>query len=112
MGAVFNGTVRLFRRNCDNPRRVRSPGGDKLLPGEEVAMKSGSRDVALHWVDVYAELSGFKAGLMDELVKQRLRVERDGQSEVESDKVMFKREADRLARRLRFWESEVSRLDR
>jgi len=87
-----------------------SADGDKLLPGEAAAIASGRRQDAKHWVDVYRELFGFKSALMEELYKQRGRVDPDGQSEVRDDESIFQREAARLERRLRFWENELTRL--
>lgn len=85
--------------------------GDKLLPGEAAAVASGRRQDAKHWVDVYRELFDFKSALMHELNQQRGRVDPDGQSEVRNDESIFQREAARLERRLRFWESVLTRLE-
>jgi hypothetical protein len=82
--------------------------GDKLLPGEAAAITSGDRRDAEHWVKVYSELFGFKTALMRELAAQRGRVDPDGQTEVQADEQIFKREADRLERRLLFWQDRVS----
>ncbi len=86
------------------------PGADKLLPGEAASVSSGHLADATHWVEVYAELLGFKQALMTTLAEQAGSVVSDGQSEVASDRTMFKREADRLSRRLTFWRQEVERL--
>jgi hypothetical protein len=87
------------------------PGqGDKLLPGEAAAITSGDRLDVEHWVKVYSELFGFKTALMRELTAQRGRVDPDGQPEVQADEQIFKREADRLERRLLFWQDRASKV--
>ena len=91
-------------------RRERGPDGDQLLPGEASSVGSGRRDDAEHWLSVYEELYGFKQKLIAVLGQQVGSVERDGRPEVDRDATMFRREADRLARRVEFWKGEAKRL--
>ncbi len=86
------------------------PGADQLLPGEAASVGSGRRDDAVHWLRVYEELCGFKQKLLAVLGEQASSVERDGWAEVDRDATMFRREADRLARRVEFWRGEAKRL--
>jgi len=82
---------------------------DRLLPGERSAMRSDDIRDAEVWMRVYAELAGFKHALLAQIADQRTAVESRGQAEVDNDTELLEREAERLRRRLRFWESELAR---
>ena|SRR5689334_14710464 len=82
---------------------------DRLLPGERSAMRSNDTRDAKIWMRVYAELAGFKHALLAQIADQRRAVESRGQAEVDNDTELLEREAERLRRRLRFWESELAR---
>jgi hypothetical protein len=88
---------------------IKDPGEDRLLPGEATSIHSGNATDARVWVRVYAELSGFKDVLLAQVDEQRRAVEHPGQPEVENDKRLLEREADRLRRRLEFWQDELER---
>ena len=82
---------------------------DTLLPGEAGDVESESLEDARTWREVYEELFLFKQQMLATLLKQRETVQDLGQHEVVNDEVLLTREADRLARRLEFWQREVRR---
>jgi hypothetical protein len=85
---------------------------DSLLPGEQDALHSRFWDDAKIWYDVYEELSHFKHHLLAALVEQRNGVRQEGRHEVQNDKILLTREADRLSRRLEFWQEELRKRTR
>ena len=72
-------------------------------------MSSGNREDVQHWVTVYAELVDFKDKLLDEVHEQRTHVTDEGETELQSDEEMLKKEAARLKRRLKYWQSESAK---
>ncbi len=88
------------------------PGQDTLLPGEATSIGSDRLDDARHWVAVYSELCGFKQGLLATVADQAGSVSAEGKAEVDRDSRMLTQEAERLSRRLEFWQGEVSRLSK
>lgn len=86
-----------------------SGNGDKLLPGESTSISSGNSSDAAHWIDVYAELVGFKETLLERLTEQRRKVKDEGQAELDADESLLRPEAARLRRRLDFWRHELGR---
>ncbi len=82
---------------------------DRLLPGEEAALSSGYVDDARSWAETYAELFAFKQSLLATLSEQRDNVRRQGLDEVQNDEILLTREADRLGRRLEYWQRELER---
>jgi len=91
---------------------VDDSGYDKLLPGESSSLHSAHLEDVTHWLKVYTELCNFKEKLLRDIVKQREKVSDAGRIEVESDEVMLQREADRLMRRLRFWQNRLEEIKR
>jgi len=87
-------------------------GYDKLLPGESTAAHSADVEDVRHWLKVYTELCEFKEKLLRDVAKQREKVSGEGRIEVENDEVMLQREADRLMRRLRFWQNRIDEIKR
>jgi hypothetical protein len=85
-----------------------SAGSDRLLPGEQTSMSSGNLEDVKHWVTVYAELVDFKDSLLEEVEGQQARVSDEGQTELENDRRLLQAEADRLKRRLEFWNRMLS----
>ena len=85
---------------------------DSLLPGEQNALHSAFREDAQTWYDVYEELFRFKQHLQATLVEQRDNVRQEGLHEVQNDKILLAREADRLSRRLEFWQEEIRKRTR
>ena len=85
---------------------------DSLLPGEQNALHSPFWDDAKTWYDVYEELFRVKQDLLATLVEQRDTVRQEGRHEVQNDKILLTREADRLSRRLEFWQEEVRKRTR
>ena len=85
---------------------------DTLLPGELHAAVSDYLEDARTWHEVYEELFLFKQQVLATLLKQRETVQELGQHEVQNDEILLTREADRLARRLEFWQGEVERRSR
>ena len=88
-------------------REVTDP--DTLLPGEERDLRSDFVEDARTWHGVYEELFLFKQQLLATLLEQRGSVQERGQHEVQNDEILLTREAERLARRLEFWQQEVRR---
>lgn len=88
-------------------REVTDP--DTLLPGEERAIRTDHLDDARVWLATYEELFAFKQRLLGTLLAQRDTVQAEGLHEVQNDEILLTREADRLARRLEFWQSEFAR---
>lgn len=82
-------------------------GYDKLLPGEASAVHSGHLEDVTHWLKVYTELCNFKEKLLRDVANQREKVSDVGRVEVENDELILQREADRLMRRLRFWQNRL-----
>lgn len=80
---------------------------DSLLPGEAAAMRSRHRDDAQHWLAVYEELFAFKQALLATLEDQRGRVRQEGVHEVQNDEIVLTREAERLSRRLEYWQQQL-----
>ena len=97
-GAPYGGVV------ADEAHDV---GCDKLLPGEATSVHSGDVDDVTHWLKVYAELCHFKEKLLRDIAAQREKVSDVGRVEVDNDEAMLQREADRLLRRLRFWQNRL-----
>jgi hypothetical protein len=91
----------------DDPDEPRDPSEDDLLPGEPSG--SGSVEQMRHWIDVYRELLSAKRTLMEEIIEQRRQVEPPAKVELDNDRKLIQREADRLARRLQYWEQELRR---
>ncbi len=82
---------------------------DALLPGERTAVESSYLDDAVVWLHTYEELFAFKQALLATLLEQRRRVQAQGLHEVQNDEILLTREADRLSRRLEFWQKEIGR---
>ena len=82
---------------------------DTLLPGELHATDSDYLEDARVWHEVYEELFLFKQQVLATLLRQRETVQELGQHEVQNDEILLTREADRLARRLEFWQGEIRR---
>jgi hypothetical protein len=82
-------------------------GYDKLLPGEAADVDSKQVDDVTHWLQVYTELCNFKEKLLRDIADQREKVSGVGKLEVDSDHLLLQREADRLMRRLRFWQNRL-----
>lgn len=77
---------------------------DRLLPGEDVT--TTYPEDATHWATVYAELLDFKRSLLAVTEAKLLTMQGIARSEVEeTDLKILLAEAERLERRLRFWES-------
>ena len=94
---------------CVGESGIKDPGEDRLLPGEGTSLHSGEAADARLWVRVYAELSGFKEVLLAQVAEQRRAVEGPGQPEIDNDQRLLEREADRLRRRLEFWQDQLER---
>ena len=77
---------------------------DVLLPGEAQSMINPSRRDIDHWVGVYTELCQFKEAILGHLIEQRQNVHMQGRIEVDHDDMVFRREYDRLRRRLDYWQ--------
>jgi hypothetical protein len=83
---------------------------DRLLPGEDES--SVHPDDALHWKKVYAELLEFKRSLLTVTEVRLITMEGAARAEVEeTDLKVLLAEAERLERRLHYWEarSDASR---
>ncbi len=77
---------------------------DRLLPGEDE--RSVHPDDALHWRKVYAELLEFKRSLLTVTEVRLVTMEGAARTEVEeTDLKVLLAEAERLERRLRYWEA-------
>jgi hypothetical protein len=74
----------------------------RLLPGEDP--KTGHPDDALHWAQVYRELTEFKNRAMDRIVIDAVGLGDVARQEIEStDLVVLRAERDRFQRRAEFW---------
>jgi sulfur carrier protein len=74
----------------------------RLLPGEDV--KAGHPDDALHWAQVYRELTEFKNRAMDRIVIDAVGLGDVARKEIEAtDLVVLRAERDRFQRRAEFW---------
>ena len=80
---------------------------DTLLPGEPSAIESRFVEDAESWREVYQELFLFKQQLLSTLLEQRDKVQGRGRHEVQNGGIVLTRQADRLARRLEFWQREA-----
>jgi hypothetical protein len=77
---------------------------DRLLPGEDEG--SVHPDDARHWTKVYAELVEFKRSLLTVAEVRLVTMEGAARAEVEeTDLKVLLAEAERLERRLRYWEA-------
>lgn len=85
----------------------KDPGEERLLPGERQSLSSGNLEDIRLWAAVYGELYGFKEKLLQEVADQRDRIESPGKPELDNDRVLLEREAERLKRRLQFWEEKL-----
>lgn len=85
---------------------------DALLPGEQNGIRSTFWEDAQMWLEVYEELFKYKQDLLATLVEQRDRIRTEGQHEIQNDEILLTREADRLSRRLEFWQTETRRRPR
>jgi hypothetical protein len=75
---------------------------NRLLPGEDPA--AGHPDDALHWAQVYRELTEFKNRAIDRIVIDAVGLGDVARKEVETtDLVLLRAERDRLVRRSEFW---------
>jgi hypothetical protein len=96
-------------------RRARKAGeaatnGDRLLPGEDPA-RADATDATV-WVDVYSELLTFKQELL-RLISARIAEMRHDSARreaEETDAVVVRAEAERLAGRLGFWRGRLEEL--
>jgi hypothetical protein len=82
---------------------------DRLLPGEDEA--TTHLDDAGHWLKVYTELYDFKRSLLNVAEARVVTMEGAARTEVEeTDLLILIAEAERLERRLRFWDSRYEAL--
>jgi hypothetical protein len=80
---------------------------DRLLPGEDES--SLHPDDARHWAKVYTELVEFKRSLLTVTEVRLVTMEGPARAEVEeTDLKILLSEAERLERRLHYWEARVA----
>jgi len=84
--------------------------GDRLLPGEDPDRADAA--AAASWVDVYSELLAFKQELLNVTLGRLAEMRQDpARREVEqTDAVVVRAEAERLAGRLGFWRKRLEEL--
>jgi hypothetical protein len=82
--------------------------GERLLAGEDP--NTPYREDAMHWVDVYAELVGFKNDLLERLSQDRKLLSDAARVELERDENLLRVELERLKLRLGFWETRREEL--
>jgi hypothetical protein len=81
----------------------------RLLPGEDPA--AAHPDDALHWAQVYRELSEFKNRAIDRIVIDAVGLGDVARHEVEAtDLVVLRAERVRLLRRAEFWRDRYRKL--
>jgi hypothetical protein len=81
----------------------------RLLPGEDPAALHP--DDALHWVQVYRELTEFKNRAMDRIAIDAVGLVDAARQEIEStDLVVLGAERDRFQRRAEFWRDRYREL--
>jgi hypothetical protein len=81
----------------------------RLLPGEDPA--AGHPDDALHWAQVYRELTEFKNRTIDRIVIDAVGLGDVARQEVEAtDLVVLRAERDRFLRRAEFWRDRYREL--
>jgi hypothetical protein len=88
------------------PRREKAAqdevDANRLLPGEDP--EAGHPDDALHWAQVYRELTEFKNRTIDHLVLEAVRLGEVARHEIETtDLIVLKAERDRFQKRASFW---------
>ncbi|MBO0681580.1 MAG: hypothetical protein J2P45_00360 [Candidatus Dormibacteraeota bacterium] len=83
---------------------------DRLLPGEDPE-RADAHDAA-QWVEVYAELLLFKQEMLQVLSArtEKMKFDRARQEVEETDAVVLRAEAERLARRLGYWRRRLDEL--
>ena len=82
---------------------------NRLLPGEDPA--AAHPDDALHWAQVYRELTEFKNRAIDRIVIDAVGLGDVARHEVEmTDLVVLRAERDRLVRRSEFWRDRYRKL--
>jgi hypothetical protein len=81
----------------------------RLLPGEDPA--ATHPDDAVHWAQVYRELTEFKNRAMDRIVIDAVGLGDVARREVEStDLVVLRAERDRFQKRAEFWRDRYRKL--
>jgi hypothetical protein len=82
---------------------------DRLLPNEDP--RSTLPEDVRHWVLVYRQLVAFKERMLEETYQAMKNIQPDARTEVSrTDAVVLKAEAERLRRRLEFWEQRLQKL--
>ena len=88
---------------------IRIVDSSRLLPGEDPT--AGHPDDALHWAQVYRELTEFKNRAIDRIVIDAVGLGDVARLEVETtDLVVLRAERDRLVRRSEFWRERYRKL--
>jgi hypothetical protein len=81
----------------------------RLLPGEDLT--AGHPDDALHWVQVYRELTEFKNRAIDRIAIDAVGLGEVARHEIEAtDLVVLRAERDRIHRRAEFWRDRYREL--
>jgi hypothetical protein len=100
--------VSVRRPRLGVPRRVDVDPSiheyDVLLPGEAQSMAEPTKRDVEHWIGVYAQLCEFKEMILAAVSEQRDKVHLQGRIEVDHDDMVFRREHERLRRRLQYWQ--------
>lgn len=96
--------------NPDEQAAHEAVAPDRLMDGENPA--TGFPEDARHWTGVYAELLSLKRDLIGTARQRAEAMSSRAAEEVRTtDLVILEAEADRLQRRLRFWETRLRDLD-